>query len=205
MLEACALNVLVVDDHDGVRAGIASLIDAEQPRLRTVGVAANAEEALAKARSLQPHVVLLDVDLAGEDGLALIPALHRVAPCVVVVLSSFLDPNVAVQAARLGARAYVHKGAPASKLVDCLLSVRHGDARQIVVAEPSESNVIDGEAQSFVELAHQFVRQPDAVTAMEYALMAFLVAIFILGAVQATGNNLSAIYVAWSAAVLNAL
>jgi len=116
------VRVLVVDDHFGIRHGIASLIDAEQPRMCSVGAAATAGEAIAQARERQPHVVVLDVNLAGEDGLALIPLLKRLAPCEVVVLTSLLDPLVGTHARRLGAHACLHKAAPAVDLVACLFA-----------------------------------------------------------------------------------
>jgi two-component system nitrate/nitrite response regulator NarL len=111
------LRVLVVDDHVGVRNGVASLIDAEQPRMCCVGGAGNAPDALALTRDLQPDVVVLDVLLGSDDGLALIPPLRRLAPCAVVVLTSLSDPSVDSHAARLGAHACLHKAAPAGELI----------------------------------------------------------------------------------------
>lgn len=111
------LKVLVVDDHVGVRKGVASLIDAEQPRMRCVGGAGTASDALALARDLQPDVIVLDVILGNDDGLALISPLRRLTPCMVVVLTSLSDPSVDAHAARLGAHACLHKAAPASELI----------------------------------------------------------------------------------------
>jgi len=116
------VRVLVVDDHVGIRNGIASLIDAERPRMCSVGAAATVGEALTQARERQPHVVVLDVNLAGDDGLALIPLLQRLAPCEIVVLTSLSDPHVAAHARRLGAHACLHKTAPAIELVACVLA-----------------------------------------------------------------------------------
>jgi two-component system, NarL family, nitrate/nitrite response regulator NarL len=111
------LRVLVVDDHVGIRRGVESLIEAEAPRMRSVGGAANPVEALRLAKSQQPDVVVLDVDLGGADGLALIPILLRTAPCGVLVLTSAIDPRVASRARRLGAHDFMHKTAPASELI----------------------------------------------------------------------------------------
>ena len=116
------VRVLVVDDHVGIRNGITSLIDAERPSMHSVGTAATAEEAIAQTRELQPHVVVLDVNLAGEDGLALIPALQRAAPCEIVVLTSLADPHVAAHARHLGAHACLHKAAPAAELLTSILA-----------------------------------------------------------------------------------
>ena len=114
------IRVLIVDDHAGIRTGISSLINAEQPHMCAVGTAATSAEALAQTFALQPDLVILDVNLNGEDGLALIPALHRAAGCDVVVLTSLVDPQVALHAKHLGARACLHKAAPAGELLACI-------------------------------------------------------------------------------------
>ena len=116
------VKVLVVDDHAGIRNGIASLINAEWPRMSSAGAAATAHEALKLARERQPDVVVLDVNLAGDDGLALIPVLQRLAPCRIVVLTSLSDPHVAAHARRLGAHACLNKTAPAIELVACVFA-----------------------------------------------------------------------------------
>ena len=111
------IRVLVVDDHVAIRIGISQLIDAEWPRMYSVGAAATTGEALRKTQLHQPHVVVLDVDLAGEDGLALIGVLHDVAPCAVVVLTSLIDPRVGRRALQLGASDCLSKTAPAADLI----------------------------------------------------------------------------------------
>ena len=125
------IRVLIVDDHAGSRAGLMTLVESENPRLCAVGAAATASEAMAQAREHQPDVIVLDVNLAGEDGLALMPALHRATRCEVIVLTSLADPSVAAQARRLGARACLHKTAPAAELMAIILSVRPEGERQI--------------------------------------------------------------------------
>ena len=124
MLNQSLIRVLVVDDHAATRAGVASLIESEQPRMHCVGTVGTADGALVSTRGLQPDVIVLDVNLAGEDGLALIPALHRAARCSVVVLTSLGDPNVAVQALRLGAHSCLHKTAPAAELMAAIFAAR---------------------------------------------------------------------------------
>jgi two-component system, NarL family, nitrate/nitrite response regulator NarL len=130
------LRILVVDDHVGIRLGIQCLINAEAPLMRCVGAAGTPAEALMQARQSQPDVVLLDVDLNGEDGLPLIPLLKRAAPCVVVVLTSLVDARVAERAHRLGARACVHKSAPASELTACIVAAHSQDAQQSCSTPP---------------------------------------------------------------------
>ena len=118
------VRVLVVDDHVGIRFGITCLIDAEKPRMCCVGTAGTALEALERTRELQPHVVVLDVDLDGVNGLALIPRLHLAAACSVVVLTSLADEHVAAHALHQGAHAFLHKTAPAAELVAAIFEAR---------------------------------------------------------------------------------
>lgn len=124
MLDDGCIHVMVVDDHLGIRRAISALIDAEMPRMRCIGDAATPREALVRANDLQPHVVVLDINLDGEDGLVLIPALQRSANCAVVVLTGITDPQVAVLAQRRGAHACLDKTAPAADLLAAIQSAR---------------------------------------------------------------------------------
>ncbi len=111
------VKVLIVDDHVGIRSGLTSVMNAEWPRISCVGAAGTKSEALHLAGERQPHVVVLDVNLADVDGLTLIPSLKGLARCEIVVLTSLLDARVAARARRLGAHACVNKTAPAAQLV----------------------------------------------------------------------------------------
>jgi len=114
------IGVLVIDDQPAVREGVARLIACGSTPLRYVSTAANSAEALSAAALLHPDVVVLDVDLDGEDGLALIPQLALGAG--VLVLSSHGDAATRARAASLGARAFIEKHQPAA---DLLLAIEH--------------------------------------------------------------------------------
>ena len=115
------IGVLVVDDQLAVRNGVAKLIACAPISLRGVATAATGAEALQLAELMRPEVVVLDVDLAGEDGLALIPRLG--ADAGVLVLSSHGDTATRARAAQLGARAFVEKHEPAARLIEALVEV----------------------------------------------------------------------------------
>ena len=84
-------RVLVVDEQAVVRNALVALIDSESPALICVGAATSVAEVLQLASDTQPNVIILDADLAGEDGVALIPHLMARTSCTVVVLSSHVD------------------------------------------------------------------------------------------------------------------
>ena len=73
------ISVLIVDDHALFRAGLRSRLELEHD-ITSVGEAATAEEAVGKARSLQPDLVLLDLLLPGTSGHEAIPKLAKVSP-----------------------------------------------------------------------------------------------------------------------------
>lgn len=79
-------DVLVVDDHDDVRAAIVTMLTADG--FHVVGEASNGDEALIAARRTQPGVVLLDIRLPGPDGFAVALQLSRLTPPPTVVLMS---------------------------------------------------------------------------------------------------------------------
>lgn len=119
---AQARRVLIVDDHVRTLAAVAALLQAEYPRIDVVGTASNGQAALRKLRDTAPDVVVLDLDLGGERGLDLMPAIGRHAGVAVIILSSSDDPLERAQALCAGAAAFISKFSPAEELVDAILA-----------------------------------------------------------------------------------
>jgi len=117
-------HVLVVDDHAPTLAAISTLLDFEQPDIEVVGTARNAAGALRLAHDVAPDVVVLDLDLDGENGLELIPALTLNCGAAVIILTSSNDPQKRRQGFAAGARAFVSKYAPSGELVAAILAVQ---------------------------------------------------------------------------------
>jgi DNA-binding NarL/FixJ family response regulator len=117
-------HVLVGDDHAPTLAAISTLLDFEQPDIEVVGMARNAAGALRLARDVAPDVVVLDLDLDGENGLELIPTLTLNCGAAVIILTSSNDPQKRRQGFAAGARAFVSKYAPSGELVAAILAVQ---------------------------------------------------------------------------------
>jgi DNA-binding NarL/FixJ family response regulator len=120
------IRVLVVDDHPIVRDGLVGVLQ-DQPDLQVVGAAASAEEALALAQRCQPDVVLLDLEMPGTDGIAILPRLLAApaAPRVLVFTAYDADDQV-FGAIRAGAAGYLLKGAEVAEIVRAIHSVHDG-------------------------------------------------------------------------------
>jgi DNA-binding NarL/FixJ family response regulator len=120
------INVLVADDHAILRTGIRAVLE-QEPDITVVGLAANADQAVAKARALQPDVILLDVVMPRKSGFEALPELHRVAPDArVIMLSMQTSPSSIRKALNAGAVGFVAKHASEADLVDAIRRVAAG-------------------------------------------------------------------------------
>jgi DNA-binding NarL/FixJ family response regulator len=120
------IRVLVTDDHTILRTGVAALLEREQD-MTAVGQAATADQAVAKARSLQPDVILLDVVMPRKSGFDVLSELGEVAPQArVIMLSMQTNPSAIRQALILGAAGYVAKHASDADLLDAIRRVAGG-------------------------------------------------------------------------------
>ncbi|MCU0495147.1 MAG: response regulator transcription factor [Chloroflexaceae bacterium] len=120
------IRVLVVDDQQLMRDGIASLLSL-QDDIAVVGTAANGHEALAQAAVLAPDVVLMDIRMPGMDGVTATAALRRELPgCRVLMLTTFDDDEYIVAALRAGASGYLLKDLPAADLAQAIIAVQRG-------------------------------------------------------------------------------
>jgi DNA-binding NarL/FixJ family response regulator len=121
-----SIRVLVADDQEIVRTGLAMILDA-QPDIDVVGQAADGREAVALARSLRPDVCLFDIRMPEMDG---IEATHLLAdePIAVVVITTFDLDEYVYGALKAGARGFLLKDAGPEMLVQAIHAAANGDA-----------------------------------------------------------------------------
>ncbi|WP_328868861.1 response regulator transcription factor [Streptomyces sp. NBC_00287] len=127
--ESASVSVLVVDDQQLVRDGIASLLGI-QPGIVVAGTAVDGADAVEKALALGPDVVLMDVRMPGMDGVEALAILRRRGCAAkVVMLTTFDDEEYVVQALRAGASGYLLKNLPAAQLADAVRLAHAGVAQ----------------------------------------------------------------------------
>lgn len=123
-----SIRVLVVDDHALFREGLAALFSSTKD-IELVAEAAGGEEAVALAESLQPDVILMDINMPELDGVAATRKILRAHPTIGVVMVTMLEDDASVFAAmRAGARGYVLKGAQHEELLQTIRAVAGGQA-----------------------------------------------------------------------------
>jgi DNA-binding NarL/FixJ family response regulator len=120
------VDVLVVDDHSLMRAGLRGLIDGADD-MRVVGLAADGAEALDLLRTTAPHVVLMDLSMPGMDGITATARISEEFPgTAVLVLTSFSDQQRVTEALDAGAVGYVLKDTEPAGLLDAVRQVARG-------------------------------------------------------------------------------
>jgi two-component system nitrate/nitrite response regulator NarL len=121
------IRVLIVDDHAVVRAGLRMLIDA-QAGMQVVEVASNPAEALELAARESPEIILLDLDLGGQDVITLIPELRAAAKDArILVLTGLKDLEAHRRCMRLGAMGVILKDQAAEILIKAIEKVHAGE------------------------------------------------------------------------------
>jgi two-component system response regulator NreC len=124
-MEDC-IRVLVCGDQALVRAGLRRLLE-EEPGLEVIGEAVSAEEAVDELRACRPEVLLLDVVMAGRNGLDSLLEIAEAAPeTQVLVLSQYDDPAYVRRAFSTGATGYLLMEAADTELVHAIREVASG-------------------------------------------------------------------------------
>jgi DNA-binding NarL/FixJ family response regulator len=120
------ISVLIIDDHDLLRAGLRSRLEGEHG-IVVVGDAGSAEQGIVMARALQPDLVLLDLLLPRKSGFDAIPDLKAVAPNTrILIVSSQTAPSSIRSALTAGASGYIPKRASDRELVNAIQLVAVG-------------------------------------------------------------------------------
>jgi DNA-binding NarL/FixJ family response regulator len=162
------IRILLVDDHGLIRSALRSRLDREDD-LTTVGEAETVPQAIRKARTLQPDVVLLDLVLPRRSGSDAIEELIEEAPSTrILVVSSLAQPTSVRRALTAGAHGYVPKRASDTELIEAIHRVAAGEryvdpdlGAQLVIADalPALEPVSDRERDVLSLLALGYTNQ----------------------------------------------
>ena len=141
------ITILLVDDHAIWRDGVCSIL--EDTEFRVVGEAASGKEGVAAARELHPQIVLLDIRMAGGDGLEALRTLKTDCPhSAVVMLSSYENPTYMARAVAGGAAGYLLKGLKRVELMAALRAVANGE---MLLSRKDLERSLRGLSQSLTE------------------------------------------------------
>lgn len=141
------ISVLIVDDHEVVRVGLRTLLSRES-NIEVTGEASTAEEGIEQAARLLPDVVLLDVRLGDKNGFDVCREIQKLEKEVrVLVLTSFADDEIVVQAISAGADGYLLKEVNREGLVSAIEKVASGQS----ILDPAVTGRVFGKVQSLLQ------------------------------------------------------
>jgi len=172
------VRIVLVDDHDLVRAGIRALFE-QLPLIEVVGEAREGQEGLELIQRERPDIAFIDISMSGMDGLSLVRRASELEPQVrLIVLSMYSSEHYVSEALSAGARGYLLKqnadltelqtaidhvmeggqymtAAVRQKVVDGFSRSQNPDARQPLTPRQLEILRLIGEGHGTKEIAHR--------------------------------------------------
>lgn len=153
------IRMIIVDDHEIVRCGIKFLLLAFDD-IKLVGEARNGDEGVNLCKELQPDVVVMDLMMAGMNGVEATRAIRKKYPEVqVLILTSFLETKFIQQAMQAGAIGYLLKGTSIDELVDAIRAAAIGQST--LAGEVIQALLQPSQASS--QLVHELSKRQEEV------------------------------------------
>jgi len=121
------IKILLADDQPLVRTGFRMILDAE-PDMEVIAEAGDGADAVRQARQLRPDVVVMDIRMPVQDGIAATAEIAAAGHARVLVLTTFHVDEHVVGALRAGASGFLLKDAQADRLLEAIRVVHAGDA-----------------------------------------------------------------------------
>jgi len=126
--ERRTLRLLVAEDHALVREGTCNILNGELD-MEVVGEAADGEEAVSLAETLQPDIALLDIEMPKMDGIEAAKRIRVISPrTAILAVSAYDDEAYIVGVLEAGAAGYVLKNAPSSTLLEAVRAAAAGES-----------------------------------------------------------------------------
>ena len=122
------IRVLIADDHPLFRDGLRTLLQSGS-EAEVVGEAATGDETIAKAATLQPDVILMDIHMPGTNGIEATRRILHTSPHIsILIVTMYEDDDSVFAAMRAGARGYLLKGADQDETLRAIQAVSRGEA-----------------------------------------------------------------------------
>ena len=164
MTDSSPIRVMIVDDHDMVRRGLATFLRVKAD-LERVGEASNGREALQVCEQARPDVILMDLVMPEMDGPTATRAIRKRYPQVqVVALTSFQEKELVQEALQAGAISYLLKNVSVDELAEAIRAAHAGRA-----------TLAPEVAQALIQAASQGLTPGHDLTPREREVLALLV------------------------------
>jgi DNA-binding NarL/FixJ family response regulator len=122
-----SIRVMIADDHPVFRFGLRALLESAGG-YTVVGEATTGEEAVELAAALQPDVIVMDINMPGQNGIQATQQITKARPDAGVLIITMFDDDSLFAAMRAGARGYLLKGAEGDETLRAIQAVAQGEA-----------------------------------------------------------------------------
>lgn len=119
------IKILICDDQEVVQIGLTTLL-LKVPAFEILGHTTTAQESVKKAKELEPHVVIIDINLPGDGLWACQEISFHVKASKLLVLTSHIDDKLLIDAIRVGIKGYFLKKTPGEELVEIIKKIHQG-------------------------------------------------------------------------------
>jgi two-component system, NarL family, response regulator NreC len=154
------IRLLLVDDHEVVRVGLKTFLQTQED-FDVVSEASNGEEAINRAMTTHPDVILMDISMPGVDGLEATRRLHLLCPkCLVLALTVHDDKQYLMQMLAAGASGYITKQAAGDDLIAAIHTISAGN----VYLQPALARWL---LEDYQRLTRQYTTKPAAPSETE--------------------------------------
>jgi|SRR5579875_2845668 len=154
-----AIKVVLVDDHVLVRQGLREILRPEDD-IEVVGEAGDSESAVTEVRDKQPHIVLLDVEIPGDEVTTTVRRMRTLAPDTsVIVLSMYDGPMLLQELLALGIKGYLLKSITRHELIAAIRSARDDQARILLSVSRASLAQVGGPSGSVLSERERTVLQ----------------------------------------------
>lgn len=127
MSQPCLIRIMLVDDHKTLLWGLERLVNSARPTMEVVATASTLAEILPGAVQSRPDVILLDLDLSGDNALHILPALRERCSARVLILTGDRNPASHQAAILAGARGVLLKDESADCVLEAIAHVHAGE------------------------------------------------------------------------------
>ncbi|WKD86781.1 Response regulator UvrY [Polaribacter huanghezhanensis] len=151
------IKILLVDDHKLLRDGLRNIIE-QKANMHVIGEASNGREAIQKCSKLLPNVVIMDVAMAGLNGIEAASQIHKNHPDIKIIGASMHSGRQFIQSMfKAGALGYLLKDGDSEELIAAIITVMQNrkylskDINQEIIASLNKSENLEKKQLSFRE------------------------------------------------------
>lgn len=121
------IDILLIDDHPIVRDGLSAVLESRE-NIKVVGVAGSANEGAKQALSLDPDIIIADLEMPDSHGVDSVHTIMQACPqAKIIVFTAYDIEEIVLEALHHGASGYILKGAPSDEIFTAIQTVIRGE------------------------------------------------------------------------------